>query len=149
MLDGKQLHADVLSFDVATVAIKGVREYQEDSLISSFPLGQDTGFAILSDGMGGHTSGHVASALVVAETFSQLKMKDLMLEDGVLNIPATLQEAAKVRSKEDYRKDIRRLQMFLARGSKGEMATRPSVQLSSYYMKKCTNERIQTVESGH
>ena len=63
MLDGKHSHADILSFDVATVAIKGMRTYQEDSLISSFPLGQDTGFAILSDGMGGHTSGHVASAL--------------------------------------------------------------------------------------
>ncbi len=94
MLDGKQTQADVLSFDVATVAIKGMREYQEDSLISSFPLGQDTGFAVLSDGMGGHTAGHVASALVVAEVFSQLKMKDLLLEDGVLNIPTTLQEAA-------------------------------------------------------
>lgn len=94
MLDGKQAHADVLSFDVATVAIKGMRDYQEDSLISSFPLGQDTGFAVLADGMGGHTSGHVASALVVAEMFSQLKMKDLMLEDGVLNIPSTLEDAA-------------------------------------------------------
>lgn len=98
-MDGKHSHANILSFDVATVAIKGMRSYQEDSLISSFPLGQDTGFAILSDGMGGHTSGHVASALVVAEMFSQLKMKDLMLEDGVLNIPDTLKEAAEAANK--------------------------------------------------
>lgn len=84
----------VLSFDVASVALRGRRNYQEDSLISSFPLGQDFGFAVLADGMGGHTSGHVASALVVAEVFSQLKMKDLMLDDGALSVSDTLQDAA-------------------------------------------------------
>ena len=94
MLDGEQVSTDTLSFDVATVSLKGMRDYQEDSVLSSFPLGQDTGFAILADGMGGHTSGHIASALVVAEVYSQLKMKHLLLEDGVLNIPATLREAA-------------------------------------------------------
>lgn len=94
MLDGRQVNAEVLSFDVSTVALKGARDYQEDSLISSFALGQDTGFAVLADGMGGHASGHVASTLVVAEMFAQLKIKDLMLDEGVLNIPSTLETAA-------------------------------------------------------
>ena len=94
MLDGKQARSDALSFDVATVALRGMRPYQEDSLISSFPMGQTTGFAVLSDGMGGHAAGHVASALVVAEIFTQLKLKEQLIEDGVLNIPATLEEAA-------------------------------------------------------
>jgi serine/threonine protein phosphatase PrpC len=94
MLDGSQVNAEVLSFDVSTVALKGARSYQEDSLISSFALGQDTGFAVLADGMGGHTSGHVASTLVVAEMFAQLKMQDLMLDEGLLNIPTALETAA-------------------------------------------------------
>ncbi|WP_108815253.1 PP2C family protein-serine/threonine phosphatase [Loktanella sp. Alg231-35] len=94
MLDGRQVCAEVLSFDVSTVALKGARDYQEDSFISNFALGQDTGFAVLADGMGGHTSGHVASTLVVSEMFAQLKIKDQMLDEGVLNIPSTLETAA-------------------------------------------------------
>ena len=86
--------SDILSFDVSTVSLKGRRDYQEDSLIASFPLGQTNGFAVLADGMGGHTCGHLASAIVVAEIFSQLKMKDALVEDGTLNIPAALEEAA-------------------------------------------------------
>lgn len=99
MLDGKSVQADVLSFDVATAAVKGSRSYQEDSVISSFPLGQSTGFAVLADGMGGHLSGHIASALVMSEVFTNLKMKEQMLDDGVLNIPATLQELAEAANK--------------------------------------------------
>lgn len=99
MLDGRQVNAEVLSFDVSTVALRGAREYQEDSLISSFALGQDTGFAVLADGMGGHASGHIASTLVVTEMFAQLKMKDLMLDEGVLNIPTALETAAEAANK--------------------------------------------------
>ena len=99
MLDGKSVQTDVLSFDVATAAIKGARDYQEDSVISSFPLGQNTGFAVLADGMGGHLSGNIASALVMSEVFTNLKMKEQMLDDGVLNIPATLQELAELANK--------------------------------------------------
>lgn len=99
MLDSKSVHSDTLSFDVATAAIKGARDYQEDSVISSFPLGQNTGFAVLADGMGGHMSGNIASALVMSEVFTNLKMKEQMLDDGVLNIPATLQELAETANK--------------------------------------------------
>jgi len=81
-------------FDVATAAIKGGRDYQEDSLIAHFPLGQETGFAVLADGMGGHLSGDVASALVMTETFSRLKMKEMILDKGITDIPALLGKAA-------------------------------------------------------
>lgn len=84
----------IFSFDAATVAIKGARPYQEDNLICSFPLGQDCGFAVLSDGMGGHNSGDVASALVVAEMVSQLKGRPDLLQGDGIDIPATLNAAA-------------------------------------------------------
>lgn len=99
MLDGKSVQADGLSFDVATAAIRGSRDYQEDSVISSFPVGQSTGYAVLADGMGGHLSGNIASALVMSEVFTNLKMKEQLLDDGVLNIPATLQELAEAANK--------------------------------------------------
>ena len=93
MLEDKSAQTEALSFDVATAAIKGARAYQEDSVISSFPVGQNTGFAVLADGMGGHSSGNVASAIVMSEVFSYLKMREAMLEDGILDIPMTLHDA--------------------------------------------------------
>lgn len=81
-------------FDVATAAIKGGRDYQEDSLIANFPQGQETGFAVLSDGMGGHLSGDVASAIVMSEVFSQIKRKEMLLDADVTNISALLNGAA-------------------------------------------------------
>lgn len=105
MLDNKNANEDALGFDVATVAIKGARSYQEDSLIAHFPIGQDTGFAVLADGMGGHLGGHVASALVMTATFSQLKMKERMLEEGELDIPQTLREAAQAANESVARHD--------------------------------------------
>lgn len=90
MSDLRSVQSDALSFDVATVAYKGARESQEDQLVSNFPLGQETGFAVLADGMGGHASGAIASALVMSEVFTQLKMQEGQLDDGLLNIPETL-----------------------------------------------------------
>ncbi|MEO1638168.1 MAG: protein phosphatase 2C domain-containing protein [Pseudomonadota bacterium] len=94
MLDGKSVRGETLTFDVATAAVKGAREYQEDSLVANFPIGQSVGFAILADGMGGHFSGHVASALVMAEAFGHLKTKEMLIAEGMLDIPATLTELA-------------------------------------------------------
>ncbi|MEM9787632.1 MAG: protein phosphatase 2C domain-containing protein [Pseudomonadota bacterium] len=94
MLDADAVQTEIMTFDVATAAIKGAREYQQDSLISSFPLGQTAGFAVVADGLGGHVGGHVASALVTAEIFGHLKMKEDQLDDGTMNIPLTLREAA-------------------------------------------------------
>lgn len=77
-------------FDVATVAYQGARDYQEDSIISHFPAGQPTGYAVLADGMGGHEAGNVASALVLSEVFSQLKMKELATAAEGADIPTML-----------------------------------------------------------
>ncbi|MEO0916309.1 MAG: protein phosphatase 2C domain-containing protein [Pseudomonadota bacterium] len=99
MLDADAVQTDAITFDVSTAAIKGARDYQQDSLISSFPLGQTAGFAVVADGLGGHVGGHIASALVTAEVFSHLKMKEDRLDEGTLNIPLTLREAADAANK--------------------------------------------------
>ena len=83
-----------LTFDTATATIRGARDYQEDALISSFPVGQCSGFAVVADGMGGAVAGNVASALVTTECFCQLKMKDAAIEDGSMDIPLTLRMMA-------------------------------------------------------
>ncbi len=94
MLDADAVQTNVTTFDVATAIIKGCREDQQDSLISSFPLGQKAGFAVVADGLGGHVGGDVASALVTSFIFSHLKMKEGQLNKGILNIPLTLRDAA-------------------------------------------------------
>jgi len=99
MLDGDSTPAKTLTFDVASAAIKGARDYQEDSLISSFPMGQGAGFAIIADGIGGHVAGSLASALVTTEVFSHLKMQESQLINGVLSIPFALREAAEQANK--------------------------------------------------
>ena len=60
-------------YDVASGIAQGGRDYQEDSIVSDFPFGMDSGVVVLADGMGGHEAGDVASKLVVTEVFSTLK----------------------------------------------------------------------------
>lgn len=81
---------EAVRFDVATATLKGSRDFQEDSLAASFPLGQETGFAVLADGMGGHLSGDVASALVMSEVFSRIKMNEMLLEKTITDVPSLL-----------------------------------------------------------
>ena len=64
---------DKPTFDTATILTQGRRGHQEDSLALDFPEGAEVGFVVLGDGMGGHTSGEIASKLVVAEVFRTLK----------------------------------------------------------------------------
>ncbi|MFK7745174.1 MAG: PP2C family serine/threonine-protein phosphatase [Roseobacter sp.] len=59
-------------FDAASALSKGQRDYQEDAVISDFARGVDAGLVVLSDGMGGHAAGDVASKIVVTEVFSEL-----------------------------------------------------------------------------
>lgn len=94
MLDNNPTANGTLEFDVATVVFKGARPYQEDALFANFPMAQGFGYAVISDGLGGHQAGHVASALVTSAFFSRLKMLETELESGTLNIPAALREAA-------------------------------------------------------
>jgi protein phosphatase len=60
---------------VASAISLGRREVQEDAIICDFPIGAPLGFAVLSDGMGGHAAGDVASKIVVTEVFAELKLQ--------------------------------------------------------------------------
>ncbi|NNK67940.1 MAG: serine/threonine-protein phosphatase [Rhodobacteraceae bacterium] len=62
-------------FDTASALSVGMRDYQEDAVIADFPLGSDLGIAVLSDGMGGHAAGDVASKIVMTEVYSELKFQ--------------------------------------------------------------------------
>lgn len=64
-----------IQFDVASAISQGRRDYQEDAIITDFPLGVETGFVVLADGMGGHSAGDIASKIVVTEVFSELKLQ--------------------------------------------------------------------------
>ena len=72
--------------DAASAISKGGREYQEDALIMDFARGANVGIAVLSDGMGGHAAGDLASQIVVTEVFSELifRRADLEKHDGVM-----------------------------------------------------------------
>jgi PPM family protein phosphatase len=62
-------------YDVASGISQGARDYQEDAITSDFPVGAESGFVVLADGMGGHAAGDVASKIVLTEVFSELKFQ--------------------------------------------------------------------------
>lgn len=62
-------------YEVATGLSQGARAYQEDAIIADFPCGADFGFAVLSDGMGGHEAGDVASKMLTTKMYSELKLQ--------------------------------------------------------------------------
>ncbi|MDG4647768.1 protein phosphatase 2C domain-containing protein [Roseibacterium sp. SDUM158017] len=64
-----------LRYDVASAQCRGDRERQEDALAVSCPDGADFGFAVVSDGMGGHAAGDLASRIIVAEIFAELILR--------------------------------------------------------------------------
>jgi len=79
-------------FDVASGLNPGRRDYQEDSLITDFPVGSNLGFAVLADGMGGHAAGDVASKIIVTEIFSELKFQSGDLKEFEADLPDVLWE---------------------------------------------------------
>ncbi len=84
-----------LIYDTATALSQGRRDRQEDAVVADFQTGTGQGFAVLSDGMGGHAGGDVASKIVVTEVFAELKLRSgdtQALETGMTPI---LVEAAK------------------------------------------------------
>lgn len=83
-----------LRFDVATALSQGRRDYQEDAVIADFPIGSDLGFVVLSDGMGGHCAGDVASKIVVTEVFSELKIQSGNTKTFEANVAEILLDAA-------------------------------------------------------
>ncbi|WP_227446535.1 protein phosphatase 2C domain-containing protein [Cognatishimia sp. F0-27] len=58
--------------DVATAVALGRRDRQEDAVVADFADGAETGLAVLSDGMGGHDDGDLASRIIVSEVFGAL-----------------------------------------------------------------------------
>ncbi len=82
-------------YDVASAISQGGRDYQEDTLVTDFPLGSDSGFVVLADGMGGHAAGDVASKIVVTEVFSELKFQSESFGYSENDIPTHLFDAAK------------------------------------------------------
>lgn len=64
-----------LVYDASMALDMGQRERQEDAIVSDFTAGQNFGFVVLADGMGGHAAGDVASKIVVTEVFSELKLQ--------------------------------------------------------------------------
>lgn len=84
-----------IRFDVASALIKGKREVQEDALASDFQVGSDFGFVVLSDGMGGHEAGDVASNIVVTEVFSELKLQSVDSKKIFADITNILSNAAR------------------------------------------------------
>lgn len=60
-------------FDGACAISIGQRNTQEDAVITDFPVGSDTGFAVVADGMGGHSAGEVASRHVITQLYAAMK----------------------------------------------------------------------------
>ena len=83
-----------IRYDVASVLNRGCRDYQEDAIATDFPMGADFGYAVLSDGMGGHAAGDVASKIVVTEVFSELKFQSSDIEGFETNVGNVLKSAA-------------------------------------------------------
>ena len=83
-----------LSYDVTSAISLGRRDVQEDAIICDFPIGATMGFAVLSDGMGGHAAGDVASKIVVTEVFAELKLQSGNPEAMETDIVTILQGAA-------------------------------------------------------
>ncbi len=52
--------------DVAAAIALGRRARQEDAVIANFAGGEDSGLAVLSDGMGGHDDGDLAARVIVS-----------------------------------------------------------------------------------
>lgn len=94
-----------LEFDVASALALGTRSRQEDALAVAFPDRSDLGFAVVSDGMGGHSAGDVASRTIVAEIFADLTIGNvgacpdvpLLLRDAVTNANESLRACVRAR----------------------------------------------------
>lgn len=80
-------------FDVACALDRGGRDYQEDTLVSDFAVGDDLGIVVLADGMGGHSAGDIASKIVVTEVFSELKFHSDLFFDHAEQLPELMQSA--------------------------------------------------------
>ncbi|MGB8622998.1 MAG: protein phosphatase 2C domain-containing protein [Paracoccaceae bacterium] len=83
-----------IGFDAVSAISRGRRQYQEDALVSDFPIGGDMGMVVLADGMGGHAAGDVASKIAVTEVFSELKLQSGDVEAFENDAPRILRDVA-------------------------------------------------------
>jgi PPM family protein phosphatase len=81
-------------YDVASGMSQGARDYQEDAITSDFPVGAESGFVVLADGMGGHAAGDVASKIVLTEVFSELKFHFADVQSFETRAPEILRNVA-------------------------------------------------------
>lgn len=82
-----------IGIDAATALSRGAREHQEDAVATACPQGAQRGFAILSDGMGGHAAGDLASRLIVSEMFATLTVRCGDPALAAARIPEILQQS--------------------------------------------------------
>lgn len=82
-----------MRFDVSSALLQGARDRQEDAVATAFSQGADLGFAVLSDGMGGHAAGDIASRIIVTEIFAELTIRTALPRFRTSGIPAMLREA--------------------------------------------------------
>ena len=78
------------NFQAASALTVGMRDHQEDAVISDFPLGADMGLTVLADGMGGHAAGDIASKIVMTEVYSELKFQSTSPDEMVENMSSIL-----------------------------------------------------------
>ncbi|WP_425100123.1 PP2C family protein-serine/threonine phosphatase [Tropicibacter sp. S64] len=79
--------------DVATAIALGRRDRQEDAVLAQFADGAETGFAVLSDGMGGHDDGDLASRVIVSEVFRAMSLTGREAAPDQLTLRSRLRQA--------------------------------------------------------
>lgn len=85
-----------VAIEAAAALWQGARGRQEDALASAFHEGADLGFAVLSDGMGGHAAGDVASRVIVAEIFAELTLATARDDIAAQDLPGLLDGAVRL-----------------------------------------------------
>jgi protein phosphatase len=85
-----------LRIEAASAIDQGARARQEDALAMSFSVGSEIGFAVLSDGMGGHAAGDMASRIIVTEVFAELTLQLAKPELDPKAIPKLLRRSVKI-----------------------------------------------------
>ena len=85
--------------DAATLSDIGRRDRQEDAVMADFPRGAEFGLAVLSDGMGGHNDGDLASRIIVSEMFGELYFSGARVDALARHVPQVFRSALNVANK--------------------------------------------------